>query len=65
MLFLCILGTGEWKKMVIGICLFLYIFAQQILAKVKNISENKKLGHYPDTMGYVCANFRISTILGF
>jgi len=27
-----------------------------------NLSENKKFGHHPHTMGYVCANLHISTV---
>jgi len=36
-----------------------------IFKAVHNLSENKKFGHHPQAMGYVCANFFISTICGF
>jgi len=56
--------TMPVEKMVIGIHLF-FNFAQQIWQNYKNILENKKFEHHPQTMGYVCVNFCIFTIFGF
>jgi len=44
------------------ICLMrYYIFAN--FGKIKKYFKNEKFELHPHTMGYVCANFRISTIL--
>jgi len=36
------------------------LIQHQLFAFKHNLSENKKFRHHPHTMGYVCANFRIS-----
>jgi len=43
------------KKMTIVICLL--FFFTNFLVKLKNISENKKFGHCPHTMGYMFVPF--------
>jgi len=69
-MFLRICGvTVRVRKTEIGIflkiCLIFVVIFLQILAKLKNISENRKFGHYIYTMGYVCSNLRNSTIFRF
>jgi len=38
-----------------------YFFKQCIVS----LSESKNFGHHPQAMGYVCGNFRVSSICGF
>jgi len=52
-----------WKKEIFVYFLYFCIFAN--VGKLKIISENNKFEHHRHIMGYVCANFRISTSVGF